>query len=114
VRTTFLISYLGFLSASATPIELVREFGLVASSGLSISFLLTVLLLPAYLARFGEKTGARKPAAAPTERQCGGVLETAVAAMVRSLLARRPLVLAVAVSVWQAMRPWTCGSTRAS
>ena len=59
IGLTFLTSYLGFLTVSANPIGLVREFGLVASTGLAINFLLTALLVPVLLGMFGETGMAR-------------------------------------------------------
>ena len=44
VGLTFLTSCLGFLSVSANPIQLVREFSLVATLALSINFLITLPL----------------------------------------------------------------------
>jgi len=63
VGLTFLTSCLGFLSVSANPIQLVREFSLVATLALSINFLITVTLIPVYLRYFGERAapGRRRP-----------------------------------------------------
>jgi hydrophobe/amphiphile efflux-3 (HAE3) family protein len=51
---TFLTTYLGFLSIASNPIALLREFGLIASSGLLINFLITILLVPAWLQLFPD------------------------------------------------------------
>jgi hypothetical protein len=56
IGLTFITSYIGFLAVGANPISLVREFGLVASSGLAINFFLTALLVPVLLGIFGEQT----------------------------------------------------------
>jgi predicted RND superfamily exporter protein/CRP-like cAMP-binding protein len=55
VLLTFFTSFMGFLSIATSPIELVREFGLVASLGLAINFSITALLVPAYLRVFGDR-----------------------------------------------------------
>jgi predicted RND superfamily exporter protein len=54
VFLTFITTYLGFLSISLNSIDLLVEFGLVASTGLLFNFLLTVLLVPVCLRFFGE------------------------------------------------------------
>lgn len=54
VGLTFLTSYIGFLAVGANPISLVREFGLVASTGLAINFFITILLIPVLLGFLGE------------------------------------------------------------
>lgn len=56
IGLTFITSYIGFLAVGANPISLVREFGLVASTGLAINFFLTALLVPVLLGIFGEQT----------------------------------------------------------
>ena len=58
VGLTFLTSYLGFLAIGANPINLVREFGIVASSGLAINFLLTAMLVPVLLGFIGRRKSA--------------------------------------------------------
>ena len=61
VLLTFITTYLGFLSIALNDIELLRQFGLVASTGLFLNFVITVLLVPIYLRFFGNgshgKTG---------------------------------------------------------
>ena len=60
IGLTFSTSCLGFLAVGANPIGMVREFGLVASSGLAINFLLTALLVPVLLERLvARQTGRR-------------------------------------------------------
>ena len=61
VGLTFITSYIGFLAVGANPISLVREFGLVASTGLAINFFLTALLVPVLLGIFGEQTNPHRP-----------------------------------------------------
>ncbi|MCG7984630.1 MAG: MMPL family transporter [Candidatus Thiodiazotropha lotti] len=58
VFLTFLTSSLGFLSVGANPIQLLREFGLVASTGLAFNFFITATLVPVYLKFFGEQKQA--------------------------------------------------------
>ncbi|MCG7908873.1 MAG: MMPL family transporter [Candidatus Thiodiazotropha taylori] len=58
VFLTFMTSSLGFLSVSASPIQLLREFGLVAFSGLALNFIITATLVPVYLKIFGEQKQA--------------------------------------------------------
>ncbi|MES9852651.1 MAG: MMPL family transporter [Candidatus Thiodiazotropha sp. L084R] len=54
VMLTFLTSYLGFLAISVNSIQLMREFGLVASTGLLLNFLITATLVPVCLRYLGR------------------------------------------------------------
>lgn len=54
ISLTFITTYLGFLSISLNNLQLLREFGLVASSGLLLNFLITILLVPVSLRLFGS------------------------------------------------------------
>jgi len=56
VTLTFLTSFLGFLALGFNPIQLVREFVLVAAAGLAISFLVTVMTVPLALRYLGERS----------------------------------------------------------
>ena len=49
VLLTFISTYVGFLSIAASRLELLQQFGLVASTGLIANFLVTVLLVPMLL-----------------------------------------------------------------
>ncbi|TNG01272.1 MAG: hypothetical protein EP297_02675, partial [Gammaproteobacteria bacterium] len=55
ILVTFITSYLGFISISANRIEMLQEFGIVASSGLFLNFIVTILLVPAWLSLFGSR-----------------------------------------------------------
>lgn len=99
---TFLTTYLGFLSIASNPIALLREFGLIASSGLLINFLITILLVPAWLRLFPD----RQP---PRERPGSGWAPRIATALYRTLAPhRRILLLLVALltlfSLYQASR----------
>ena len=60
VSLTFITTYLGFLSISLNNLQLLKEFGLVASTGLLLNFLITVLAVPVFLRFFGnDKSGER-------------------------------------------------------
>ena len=59
VLLTFITTYLGFISISMGHIELLQQFGLVASTGLVINFIITVLIVPLLL-RFFDFSGGRK------------------------------------------------------
>lgn len=81
VGLTFATSYIGFLTVGANPIGLVREFGLVASSGLAINFVLTALLVPVLLSHLGETqiratTGPFARAYGALSRDLGGLILT--------------------------------------
>jgi predicted RND superfamily exporter protein len=55
VSLTFFTTYVGFLSVAVNPIEVLRDFGLVASTGLLLNFLATVALVPLYLRYLGDR-----------------------------------------------------------
>ncbi len=59
VLLTFITTYLGFLSISLNDIQLLQQFGLVASTGLLLNFLITISLLPVCLHYLGERPVAR-------------------------------------------------------
>jgi predicted RND superfamily exporter protein len=64
VLLTFVTTYLGFLSIALNDIELLYQFGLVASTGLLFNFAITVLLVPVMLRGFGHQH-SRSPTAKP-------------------------------------------------
>ncbi len=51
---TFITTYLGFLSISLSKIDVLWQFGVVASTGLLVNFLVTIALIPALLALAGR------------------------------------------------------------
>jgi predicted RND superfamily exporter protein len=54
VLLTFITTYLGFLSVSLSGIEVLYQFGLVASTGLLLNFLITISFIPATLSLVGH------------------------------------------------------------
>ncbi len=54
VLLTFITTYAGFLSVGLSGIEVLRQFGLVASTGLLFNFLVTIIFIPAALALAGR------------------------------------------------------------
>lgn len=56
ILLTFVTTYMGFLSIALNDISLLREFALVASTGLAFNFVITTLLVPAALASFGSQS----------------------------------------------------------
>ena len=54
VLLTFVTTYLGFLSIALNDIQLLYQFGLVASSGLFFNFVITVVLVPVMLRFIGH------------------------------------------------------------
>lgn len=77
------------------PISLVREFGVVASTGLAISFLLTVFLVPVLPGIFGEKSVNRGKSSS------GEMYEKASAFIGGVILSRRKsfLILGAAIII---------------
>ncbi len=55
VLLTFVTTYVGFLSIALNDIELLYQFGLLASTGLLFNFLVTVVLVPVMLKTFGHR-----------------------------------------------------------
>ncbi|MBF0448297.1 MAG: MMPL family transporter [Magnetococcales bacterium] len=60
ILLTFITSYLGFLSIILNNIQLLQEFGLIASTGLLFNFFITVLLIPATLSQIGSQSQQQK------------------------------------------------------
>ncbi len=54
VLLTFITTYLGFLSVGLSRIEVLWQFGLVASTGLALNFLATIILIPSVLSLAGK------------------------------------------------------------
>lgn len=52
---TFVTSWFGFASVAINPLEVLREFSIVASSGLLVNYLITMMLVPAWLCLFGSR-----------------------------------------------------------
>ena len=65
---TSLTSATGFLSLTLTPIPPVRVFGVFVALGIGIAFLLTIVVIPAYVVRLPER---RLQALLSTERDGG-------------------------------------------
>ncbi len=65
ILLTFITTYLGFLSIALNDVELLYQFGLVASTGLLLNFLITITLIPVitrFLGQGGGKQECKKPA----------------------------------------------------
>lgn len=62
VLLTFVTTYAGFLSIGLSGIEVLWQFGIVASTGLLLNFVITVSLIPALLRLAGHwRLGSRRP-----------------------------------------------------
>jgi len=57
---TFITSWFGFASVAVNPLEVLREFSIVASSGLFINYVITMMLVPAWLCVFGSRKSRRQ------------------------------------------------------
>ncbi|USF88699.1 MMPL family transporter [Candidatus Endoriftia persephonae] len=75
VLLTFITTYLGFLSIALNDIQLLRQFGLVASTGLLLNFLITIFLLPVCLRYLGERPVTRSAnlSSSPYHRLAGRI-----------------------------------------
>jgi hypothetical protein len=60
ITLAFFTTFIGFLSITVSDLELLQEFGLLASLGLLLNFLMTMVFVPAYLKLFGPKALSRK------------------------------------------------------
>jgi len=61
VLLTFVTTYMGFLSIALNDIQLLQEFGVVASTGLLVNFIITSALIPAVLSWCKPSTTSVKP-----------------------------------------------------
>jgi len=87
VFLTFLTSYLGFLSIGVNPIDILREFGLIASTGLAFNFLITVSLIPVYLRYLGDR---RAPFG---YRKSGSLRNRIVSWVSHAVITRKPVIV---------------------
>ena len=55
ITFTFLTTYIGFLSIALNNIEVLSQFGLVASTGLLFNFVITIFFIPAILKLLGSQ-----------------------------------------------------------
>ncbi|MEW8062245.1 MAG: MMPL family transporter [Candidatus Thiodiazotropha sp.] len=60
VVLSFITTYLGFVAIGTSPIAMLREFGWVASIGLLVNFLVTVILLSVLLKLYGARMTRHK------------------------------------------------------
>jgi len=65
VLLTFITTYLGFVSIWMNKLDLLKQFGLVASTGLLLNFLITILLVPVCLRYFGSSIRQEAGSAGP-------------------------------------------------
>lgn len=84
----FVTTYIGFLTIAVNDIRLLREFGLVASTGLLFNFVITLLAVPALLSLAGRGEAPARPPAPGLYERLGGA--------VSALAARRPLAIVLA------------------
>lgn len=91
VLLTFITTYLGFLSVALNDIDLLRQFGLMAATGLLLNFLITVGLHPIYLWRLGKipEASAKRSGVQAYRRLAGAVHRLATA--------HKPLTLGVVI-----------------
>ncbi|MCB1791863.1 MAG: MMPL family transporter, partial [Gammaproteobacteria bacterium] len=61
VLLTFITTYIGFLSVGLSNIEVLRQFGFVASTGLFFNFVVTIMFIPAALSVTGRLQCDRGP-----------------------------------------------------
>lgn len=97
---TSLTSAAGFFSLALTPIPPVRVFGLFVGLGIGLAFLLTMVLIPAYVVRMSDRRLQsllhRRGNLAESEREAGGPLARIVAGLGAWTLRHAKLVLAAA------------------
>jgi len=101
VSLTFLTSYLGFLSIATNQLELLRQFGLIASTGLLFNFVLTVSLVPVLL----KLTGSRSERVPSSQTFATQALLGLICGIVRGRkLTIAAVILGIAVAVGFGMR----------
>lgn len=106
ILLTFGTTYVGFLSIATSDIQILREFGLVASTALLFNFAVTVLLVPAYLALACRRAGLAAAARPPGHR-----LPALAAQAMQVILSRRRTTLALLVALAGAC-VWGAGLVR--
>ncbi len=88
ILLTFITTYAGFLSITLNRIDLLFQFGLVASSGLLFNFIITITLVPVMLRAFGDRNIARKQ-----DRLVPGMYARMAVGMLRLITRHRALTL---------------------
>ena len=100
VLLTFVTTYLGFFSIALNDIQLLYQFGLVASTGLLFNFVITVTLVPAMLGLLGHREEKRVQG-----EQGPGWFQHGAVAVLNAAHRHRALVLwtaaAVAIVAWR-------------
>lgn len=94
VALTFITTYFGFLSIALNELELLRQFGLVASAGLAFNFLITLLLVPALLKWRGSdiESASRSPSRL-FSRLAAGAMEWVLGYRLQALVVLTMLLL---------------------
>lgn len=69
ILLTCLTTYVGFLTIATNNITLIQQFGLVASTGIIFNFLITALLVPAWLRLVDSGKAARRSEGRPVAFQ---------------------------------------------
>ncbi len=75
VLLTFITTYLGFISIALGNLDLLKQFGLIASTGLMLNFIVTVLVVPITLRFFSLRTSRKiKDQSQPVFRSIAAVI----------------------------------------
>ena len=104
VLLTFVTTYLGFLSIALNDIQLLYQFGLVASTGLLFNFVITAALVPVMLRFVGHhKARTRGSGYAPTwfQRAAVALLQAAQRHRITVLISAAVLVVAAVAASTQ-------------
>jgi len=104
VLLTFVTTYLGFLSIALNDIQLLYQFGLVASTGLLFNFVITVALVPVMLRWLGHRASAgtaRGQVQAWFQRWAVGLLQAAQRHRLKVLITAGMLAVAAILAATQ-------------
>ena len=97
-------TYLGFLSIALNDIQLLYQFGLVASTGLLFNFVITVALVPVMLRWLGHRASAgtaRGQVQAWFQRWAVGLLQAAQRHRLKVLITAGMLAVAAILAATQ-------------
>ena len=98
VFLTFITTYMGFLSIALNDLALLKQFGLVASTGLLLNFIITVMLVPVSLHFMGGQASSSRAGGKDGFRRFAEFLYQMASTYKRLILGLAVLVMAVSLA----------------
>ncbi|MEN8174335.1 MAG: efflux RND transporter permease subunit [Pseudomonadota bacterium] len=101
ILITAITTYLGFVSIATNNIELLQQFGVAASSGIMINFLITAALVPAWLKLTDRSKAPTGPVAPPdNSRELAESADELEERPLRNRAVAATLLLVTGLAIW--------------